>query len=135
MAGEPSLYLVYKDFTTDERNSDSRTRRRSLVARTSPRTRARLKYLTVGSPAGFTNRAMASGACAALLIWIRSAGVRRRRAAYTMRSAFGATALSRCEAKNHPATWNAFARSLQWRIGLTASYSSTQIGLGRRRNK
>ena len=23
MAGEPSLYLVYKDFTTDERNSDS----------------------------------------------------------------------------------------------------------------
>ena len=23
MAGEPSLYLVYQDFTTDERNSDS----------------------------------------------------------------------------------------------------------------
>ena len=23
MAGEPSLFLIYKDFTTDERNSDS----------------------------------------------------------------------------------------------------------------
>ena len=33
MAGEPSLYLIYRDFTTDERNSDSELERRKFAAR------------------------------------------------------------------------------------------------------
>ena len=70
MAGEPSLFLVYKDFTTDERNSATHgmgPRRLPMLPRltaawASRPTRARSRCQRIGRRDGSTTRPMTSGA-------------------------------------------------------------------------